>query len=104
MYVCQWHLEVPFGKQGDAMRVIRAWGADKFAHSRFRLATSGRVMVGHVGASASHIVDESLFDSLGDFENALADMSDERFRAHAAALAQFVVPGTQQWVVWRVVE
>jgi hypothetical protein len=104
VYVCQWHLEVPFGKQADAMRVIRAWGVDKFTHSRFRLAKSARVLVGHIGASASHLVDEYLFETLADFESALADMGDERFRAHAAALAPFVVPGSQQWAVWRVIE
>jgi hypothetical protein len=102
VFLCQWHLDVPFGKQGEALRVIRAWGADKFAHSRFRLARDARVLVGYAGASPSHLVDEYVFESLADFEAALADMGQDPFPAHAAALAPLVVPGSQRWVVWRV--
>jgi len=102
--VCQWHLDVPFGKRGEALRVMSAWGKDKFEYSGFRKAKGGRVMVGEVGDSASHIVDEYGFESLADFEAALADMGQERFRKHADALAPYVVPGSQCWKIYRVVE
>jgi hypothetical protein len=26
MYVCQWHLDISFGTQGDAVRIMSAWG------------------------------------------------------------------------------
>jgi len=52
MLVCQWHLDLVYGKQADALRVMRAWGAEKF----------------------------------GD------------------ALASLIVPGSQQWVVYRIIE
>jgi hypothetical protein len=26
MFVCQWHLDIPYGKQGEAVAVMRAWG------------------------------------------------------------------------------
>lgn len=103
MLVCQWHLDVVYGKQSDALAVIRAWGAEKLASSGFSKATFGRVMVGAVGASPSHIVDEYLFNSLEDFESALKDMGADRFRAHSDRLAPLVVPGSQKWIVWRVV-
>jgi hypothetical protein len=38
MFVCQWHLDIPYGKQGDAVAVMRAWGAEKFASSEFKRA------------------------------------------------------------------
>jgi hypothetical protein len=60
-------------------------------------------MVGHVGASASHIVDEYCFETLADFEAALAEMGADRFRKHAERLAPLVVPGSQHWTVWKVV-
>jgi hypothetical protein len=104
MYACQWHLDVPFGKQGAALAVMAAWGAEKLRSSGFRKVRGTRVMVGHVGASAAHVVDEYLFDSLADFEAALADMGQEKFRTHAEALAPYIVPGSQRWVVWRIVE
>jgi hypothetical protein len=34
MLVCQWHLDIVFGKQAEAVRIMRAWGAEKFASSR----------------------------------------------------------------------
>ena len=104
MLVCQWHLDVPFGKRGAALAVMKAWGQDKFAYSKFSKAKGGRVLVGEVGESPTHIVDEYLFESLADFEAALADMGDERFRRHAEALAPFIVPGSQHWRVLKVVE
>jgi len=104
MYVCQWNLETPFGKQSDALAVMKKWGQDKFAHSDFGRAKGGRVLVGHVGVSPSAIVDEYLFESMADFERGLDGMRDERFRAHAAALAPFIVPASQHWKIYRVVE
>ena len=104
MLVCQWHLDIVYGKQADALRVMRAWGAEKFASSEFRRAQGARLLAGLVGVSASHIIDEYLFDSLADFEAALAGMAAPQFRAHSDALAPFIVPASQHWVVYRVLE
>jgi hypothetical protein len=104
MIVCQWHLDVPYGRQGEALAVMRAWGAEKFASSEFRRARSARLLCGMLGPSASHIVDEYEFESLADFEAALAGMSAPQFRRHSDALARFVVPGSQRWLVYRVIE
>jgi hypothetical protein len=104
MLICQWHLDVPYGKLGEAVKIMRAWGAEKFASSEFRRARGARLLSGMLGASASHIVDEYEFESLADFEAALARMSDPQFRPHSEALAQYVVPGSQHWVVYRVME
>jgi hypothetical protein len=104
MLVCQWHLDIVYGKQGDAVRVMRAWGAEKFASSEFRRARGTRLLAGHVGTSASHLVDEYLFESLADFEAALAGMAAPQFRPHSDALAPFIVPGSQHWVVYRTLD
>lgn len=104
MLICQWHLDIVYGKQAEAVRIMRAWGADKFAGSDFRLARSARLLAGFVGPSASHIVDEYSFESLADFEAALASMAGPQFRVHSDALAPLIVPGSQHWVVYRVLE
>jgi hypothetical protein len=70
MIVCQWQLDIPYGKQGEALAVIRAWGAE----------------------------------TLADFEAALGEMGAPQFRRHSDALAPFVVPGSQHWVVYRVLD
>lgn len=104
MVVCQWHLDIVYGKQAEAVRIMRAWGADKFASSEFRRATGARLLAGYLGPSASHIVDEYTFASLADFEAALTSMSAPHFRSHSEALAPYIVPGSQHWVVYRVLE
>ncbi len=86
------------------MKVLRAWGQEKFASSDFRKATGARLMVGHVGASPSHVVYEYGFASLGDFEAALKGMGAESFRRHSDALAPFVAAGSQHWNVFRVLD
>lgn len=104
MLICQWHLDIVYGKQAEAVRIMRAWGADKFAHSEFRRAHGARLLAGLVGASAAHVVDEYSFESLADFEIALASMATPQFRRHSDALAPYIVPGSQRWVVYRVIE
>jgi hypothetical protein len=104
MLVCQWHLDIVYGKQAEAVRIMRAWGAEKFASSEFRRARGARLLAGLVGPSASHVVDEYAFESLADFEAALAGMAAPQFRAHSDALAPFIVPGSQHWIVYRVLE
>lgn len=87
MLICQWHLNIVYGKQAEALRIMRAWGAEKFASSEFRLARGARLLAGLVGVSASHLVDEYSFDSLADFEAALASMAKPQFRVHSDAPA-----------------
>jgi hypothetical protein len=104
MFVCQWHLDIPYGKQGQALAVMRAWGAEKYASSEFRRARGARLLCGMLGPSASHIVDEYEFETLADFEAALAGMSSPQFKRHSEALAPFIVPASQHWIVYRVLE
>jgi hypothetical protein len=103
MYICQWHLDLVYGKQSEALAVLKAWGAEKFASSEFRRAKSNRLLVGHLGLSPSHVVDEYEFESLADFEAALAGMSAPPFRRHSDALAPYVVAASQHWRILRVV-
>jgi hypothetical protein len=105
MLVCQWHLDVLYGKQAPALDVMRAWRKDITAGSEFQRAVGdSRVMVGAVGKSPGHIVTEHQFQSLGDFEAAVGSMATPQFRAHSDNLAPYVVGGSQHWVVYRLVE
>jgi hypothetical protein len=104
MLVCQWHLDILYGKQAEAIRIMRAWGAEKFASSEFRRARGTRLLAGMIGTSASHLIDEYLFESLADFEAALGGMSAPQFRVHSDALAPLIVPGSQHWIIHRVLE
>ncbi len=102
MYICQWSLEIVFGKQKEALDIMRAWGAEKFRSSRFQKSTN-RVSVGHIGASPSLILDEYVFENLEDFTVALGEMGQPQFKQYSDAIAPLIVPGTQQWKVFRVI-
>jgi hypothetical protein len=80
MLVCQWHPDIPCGKQAEALAVMRAWGAEKFASSEFRRARGARLLCGLLGPSAS------------------------QFRRHSDAHAPLGVPGSQHRIVYRVLE
>ena len=101
MFLCQWSLEIVFGKQKQALDIIKAWGAEKFRSSHFRKSTN-KVYVGHIGASPSVIIDEYEFTELEDFITALGEMGQPQFKQYSDAIAALVVPGTQQWKVFRV--
>ncbi len=103
MFVCQWHLDIPYGKQGEVLSIMKGWGEEKFKSSEFKRAVSSRIMVGHIGSSASHIVDEYIFASLADFEAAISGMSAPQFRKHSEALAPYIIAGSQRWEIFRIV-
>ena len=103
MFNCVWSLTIVFGKQKEALDIIKAWGAEKFKSSNFKVSTN-RLCVGHVGESPSHILDEYVFESLADFEKAINDMRLPQFKSFSEALAPFVVPGSQKWTIYKIVQ
>jgi hypothetical protein len=103
MFNCVWSLTIVFGKQKEALDIIKAWGAEKFKSSHFKVSTN-RLSVGHIGESPSHILDEYVFESLADFEKAINDMRLPQFKSFSEALAPFVVPGSQKWTIYKLVQ
>ena len=104
MFLCQWELDIVFGKQKEALNIIKAWGAEKMKSSGFNLSSGNRVYVGYAGSSAAHIVDEYVFKNLDDFEKALSDMGKPEFKQFAEAIAPILIPGSQKWTIYRILE
>ena len=102
MFLCQWSLDIQYGKQKQALDIIKAWGEEKMRSSGFKKSKSGRVYVGFIGESAAHVVDEYVFDSLDEFEKALADMGQPQFQQHSKALAECIIPGSQKWKIFKI--
>ncbi len=100
-FICQWSLEIIYGKQKDALDIMKKWGDEKLKTSNFKVSQN-RMMNGYIGASASFIIDEYIFDSLDAFEKALADMSQPQFKEYSEALASFIVPGSQKWTIYKI--
>ena len=104
MFICQWHLDLVYGKQADAVRIMAAWGKEAMASSEFRRAKATRLMCGHLGKSPSHLVVEHAFENLADFELALQSMAQPQFKALSDALAPFVAPGSQHWEILKTLD
>ena len=104
MLLCEWHIDVPFGRQAEVVAILKAWNLAKFEHTEFRRVRSHRLVVGHVGASPSHVVDSYVFETLADFEAALRSLSHPSLKPHSDAAAPLIVPGSQHWRVLRIVE
>jgi hypothetical protein len=102
MYICQWSLEIVFGKQKQALDIMKEWGAEKFRTSSFK-KSKNKVYVGHIGESPSLIIDEYEFEKLEDFVIALSEMGQPQFKQFSDQITPLIVPGTQKWKVFRVV-
>jgi hypothetical protein len=103
MFLCQWSIEIIFGKQKDALEIINDWGKEKMKSSRFSKSTGGRVYVGYIGDSPSLIIDEYVFNNLDDFEKALSDMSKPQFKKYAEKIAKVIIAGSQKWKVFKII-
>lgn len=101
-FICQWSLEIVYGKQRQAIEVMKEWGAEKMNSSNFKLSKN-RMMNGFVGQSPSLVIDEYIFETMSDFEKALSDMSQSQFRQYSEALAPFIVPGSQKWTIYKMI-
>lgn len=101
-FICQWSLEIIYGKQKEAVEIMKKWGEEKFRSSNFK-KSENRMMNGYAGQSPSLIIDEYIFDSMDDFEKALSDMSQPQFKQFSDALAPFVVPGSQKWTIFKTI-
>ncbi len=101
-FVCQWTLSIAYGKQSEALSIMKKWGEEKFRSSHFK-ESQNRLMTGYIGDSPSRIIDEYIFESMEDFEKAINDMSQPQFRQYSDALAPLVVPGSQKWVIYKTI-
>ena len=104
MFLCQWSLDIVFGKQGEALKIIKAWGAEKMKSSGFVKSTNNRVYTGFIGETPAHIVDEYVFNSLDDFEKAIADMAQPQFKQYAEQISTIIIPGSQIWQIYKIVD
>jgi len=104
MLICQWHIEVPFGKQGEATKILKEWAAAMEAGGALQGVRAHRVLVGYIGPSPARVIAEWEFDSLSDWEQAVAAVGVAPFQDYSARIAPLIVPGSQHWEIWRPVD
>ncbi len=103
MFAAQWHFDVPFGKQKEALDTMVAWTKDGLARGA-KKPESIRYLVGHIGKSPSHIVCEYMYRELTDWESSHKAFTGAEFKPYQEKMANLIVPGSQHWTVWRVAE
>ncbi|MBU0508775.1 hypothetical protein KKH27_08065 [bacterium] len=104
MFACQWHVDVPYGKQKEALKILKDWHDEMEASPDYPKDRGARLTVGHIGVSTSHLVVEHVFDSLADWEKVIEEVATGRYRQYTDALSPIVVPGSQHWKILRIVK
>lgn len=104
MFACQWHFDIPFGAQKEALEILQQYGDAIARSSAIPQPQSQRISVGHIGPSPSHVVVETVAGSLGEWEAMMKDVGTGKYQEYATKLAKYIVPGTQRWEVYRIVK
>jgi hypothetical protein len=104
MYAAQWHFDVPFGKQQEALTIMKDYEKALRSSPNYPKDRGMKLMVGHIGLSASRVIVENLFDALGDFEKMLTEVGTGKYRQYAEKLAPLISPGSQHWIILRIAE
>ena len=101
MFICQWSLEIVFGKQKEALAIMKEWGAEKLKSTNFKKSRN-RIYVGHIGESPSLYLMNMSLKTL-KVVIAISEINQPRFRNFSEQIAPLVVPGTQRWKIFRVI-
>lgn len=99
MFIARWHITANFGHTKECISILRRWEIDVGQRIGWK-SGSIHISTGFIGASQSDIEFETRFDSLSDFESALADM--QKVPHHGDLMAKLhplVVGGTNRWVL-----
>ena len=104
MYAFQWHLDIPFGQQKIVLDILRQWSETLASTPNAPRSRGRRLLVGHLGESASHVIHEHLFDSSDDWERVFKLTARGASQSFAEEIMPYVVPGSQRWIVYKIVE
>jgi hypothetical protein len=104
MIACQWHFDIPFGKQKQVLDLMKRWDAEMAKDPDAPKAHSRRTMVGHIGVSPSHIINEYVVDSVADWEKFMNIVATGRYKQSAEEIAQYIVAGSQHWEILRIAD
>jgi hypothetical protein len=102
MFACQWHFDIPFGKQKEVLDLMKKWDAEMVKDPAAPKSRGQRTAVGHIGLSPSHVINEYLVDSVADWEKYMSLVATGRFKGFSDEMAKYITPGSQHWVILRV--
>jgi hypothetical protein len=102
MFACQWHLDIPFGKQKEVLDIMKRWDDEMIKAGDAPKFISTRRSAGLIGASPSHIVNEYVVNSLSDWEGMMKIVATGRYQKYSDEMARYIVPGSQHWQILRI--
>jgi hypothetical protein len=102
MYACQWHFDIPFGKQREVLDIMKQWDAEMAKDPTAPKTHGQRLMVGHIGVSPSHLINEYLVEEVADREKFMELVATGRYNRFSDEIAKYIAPGSQHWVIYRV--
>jgi hypothetical protein len=102
MLACQWHFDIPFGKQKEVLDIMKRWDAEMEKDSSAPKTHGSRTMVGHIGVSPSHVVNEYVAESMADWEKFMGLVATGRYKGFAEEMAKYIVPGSQHWEILKI--
>ncbi|TPI29929.1 hypothetical protein FJW07_01510 [Mesorhizobium sp. B3-1-9] len=104
MFSARWQIDAKFGQKQTALELMRKW--EREIGSQVGLADLNfRLMTGSIGAREATIESHHEVESLAQLEAFFAKIA--KIDAHAKwgkELEPYVVSGTSQWQIFRIVE
>jgi hypothetical protein len=98
--IARFSFDVPFGKKADLMKVNK-----KFEGLERELGfPRSETLIGSIGAPESRVEINYRFDNIAALEAVWNKLNDPRMPEYQKEMAQFVVPGSHRWEVFRIQE
>jgi hypothetical protein len=98
--IARYSFDVPFGKKGDLIKVVKKWEpmGQELGFPRPQL------LIGSIGAPESRVEFNHTFPTLAALEAVWAKLNDPRMAEYQKDMAPFVVPGSHRWEILRLQE
>jgi len=96
--VARFSFDVPFGKKGDLMKIMKKWES---LQSDLGFPKP-LVLIGSIGAPESRVEINHTFPSLAALESTWAKLNDPRMAEFQKETAPYFVPGSHRWEIFRV--
>lgn len=96
--IARFSFDVPFGKKAAALELLNGWNALEQELGW----PEARLIVGSIGVPESRVEADYEFDTIADLEVAWSRLGDPRVPKFVEQIAQYIVPGSHRWDVYRV--
>jgi hypothetical protein len=98
--IARFSFDVHFGKKADLLKLNKKWQGLE----RELGFPQAETLIGSIGAPESRIEVNYRFDNIAALEAVWSKLNDPRMPEYQKEMAQFIVPGSHRWEVFRIQE